>query len=617
MERLTAEDPRWIGDFRLLNRLGEGGMGRVYLARSRRGRTVAVKVVQNELARQPDFRRRFSQEITAARRVGDTWTAPVLDADTEAETPWVATGYIAGPSLAEVVDDQYGPLPADSVTALASGLVRALRDIHGAGLVHRDLKPSNILITIDGPRVIDFGIARALDSAVQSAGGLTRTGALVGSPGFMSPEQVRGEHVTPASDIFCLGAVLAFAATGRMPFGTSDSGVHALLFRIAEEEPELSGLSGELHELVFSCLAKDPAQRPDLDALISRTEGKLSGTWLPGEVLAELGRHAVQLLDSEDPEGLGETQGGPTGVAATAPAASPGPSTPPPSSPTGVYGPPASAPPYVGPQQPQPQPPPPQRPWQQGPPQPAAPGPNGFAPSGPGTPPPSTRQPSGRVISPRKPAQIVTVLLSLMMVIHVISLIMDAIVNSAIDDAAGSYGVLGVETVQGFQGLKGATLALEFVSGPVSISVAVMWLVWFWRTRVNAESFSPGRIRYTEGMAVGGWLIPVCNVIIPKQIINDIWTASNPAVPQWQGYGPRPTSRRGLVNGWWTMWLLYFTFGLGSEYESWYDATSIGDAEGTIAWALFTDLLGIVAAILALMLVSRLTTIQEDRLAGR
>jgi eukaryotic-like serine/threonine-protein kinase len=614
MERLSAADPRWIGDFRLLGRLGEGGMGRVYLARSRRGRTVAVKVVQNELARQPDFRRRFSQEITAARKVGDTWTAPVLDADTEAETPWVATGYIAGPSLAEVVDDQYGPLPAESVTALASGLVRALKDIHGAGLVHRDLKPSNILITIDGPRVIDFGIARALDSAVQSAGGLTRTGALVGSPGFMSPEQVRGQHVTPASDIFCLGAVLAYAATGRMPFGTSDSGVHALLFRIAEEEPELSGLSGELLELVSSCLAKDPERRPDLQTLLSRTEGELKGTWLPGEVLAQLGRHAVQLLDSEDPEGLGETYGGPAGIGVTGPAAPPRPANPQPSTPTGVYGPPVSAPPYAGPQHQQPQP---QQPWQQGLTGPSPQVPNGFAPSGPGTPPPSTPVPAGRVISPRKPAQIVTVLLSLGMVIHVISLIIDVVISNAIDDASGYYGVLGVDTVQGFSGLKGATIALEFVSAPVGIALAVMWLVWFWRTRLNAESFSPGRIRYAEGMAVGGWLIPFVNVIIPKQVINDIWTASNPAVPQWHGYGPRPTSRRGLVNGWWTMWLIYFFFGLFSSWESWYDASSIEDAEGTIALALFTDLFSIPAAILALILVSRLTTIQDERLAGR
>ncbi|AXK36939.1 serine/threonine protein kinase [Streptomyces armeniacus] len=310
MDRLDTGDPRWIGGYRLLGRLGEGGMGRVYLARSERGRTVAVKAVRGELARQPDFRRRFAQEITAAQRVGADWTAPVLDADTEAAEPWVATGYIAGPSLTEVVDRDYGPLPEHSVRALATGLVKALTAIHAAGLVHRDLKPSNVLITIDGPRVIDFGIARALDATVQSSAGLTRTGAVIGSPGFMSPEQVRGETVTPAADVFCLGAVLAYAATGRMPFGTADSGIHALLFRIAEEEPDLSGLSGPLHQLISACLTKSPGGRPTLETLSAHTDGEITGTWLPGEVLAQLGRHAVQLLDSEDPEAQAATATG-------------------------------------------------------------------------------------------------------------------------------------------------------------------------------------------------------------------------------------------------------------------------------------------------------------------
>ncbi|NGO13982.1 serine/threonine protein kinase, partial [Streptomyces sp. HC44] len=309
MNGLDPADPGWIGGYRLLGRLGEGGMGRVYLARSERGRTVAVKVVQEELARRPDFRRRFAQEVKAARRVGGEWTAPVLDADTEAPTPWVATGYVAGPSLAEVVDTQYGPLPPKSLRALAIGLIRALQAIHGAGLVHRDLKPSNVLVTIDGPRVIDFGIARALDTAVQSADGLTRPGALVGSPGFMAPEQVRGERVMFASDVFCLGAVLAYSATGRLPFGTAEGGIHSLLFRIAEEEADLTGIPEPWQGLIAACLTKDPAGRPSLDTLLASvegSEGKAEGTggaWLPGEVLAELGRHAVRLLDSEDPEG--------------------------------------------------------------------------------------------------------------------------------------------------------------------------------------------------------------------------------------------------------------------------------------------------------------------------
>jgi eukaryotic-like serine/threonine-protein kinase len=365
MERLTPEDPRRIGGFRLLNRLGEGGMGLVYLARSDRGRTVAVKVVKSDLASQPDFRSRFAREITAARRVGGAWTAPVLDADPDAETPWVATGYVAGPSLAEVVGDQYGPLPAQSVMGLAAGLAHALRDIHGAGLVHRDLKPSNILITIDGPRVIDFGIARALDATVESSGGLTRTGMVVGSPGFMSPEQVRGVPVTAASDIFCMGTVLAYAATGRMPFGTAGNEVHALMFRIAEEEPDLTGLSGELLGIVSDCLVKNPERRPGLAELVSRTDGALKGTWLPGEVLAELGRHAVQLLDSEDPEVTGEIRisagalGATQGITAETTAGVTAGTAPPPTLPSepstrpdvpapGGYGPPASGPEAAG-----------------------------------------------------------------------------------------------------------------------------------------------------------------------------------------------------------------------------------------------------------------------------
>src|SRR5690242_20444695 len=175
MDELRADDPRWIGSYRLLGRLGTGGMGRVFLARSERGRTVAVKLVRPELAAQEEFRGRFRREVRAARRVGGKWTAPVLDADTEAEIPWVATGYVPGPSLQQVVRD-YGPLPERSVAVLAAGLAHALADIHAAGLVHRDLKPSNVMITIDGPRVIDFGIARALETVADCSGPLTHTG---------------------------------------------------------------------------------------------------------------------------------------------------------------------------------------------------------------------------------------------------------------------------------------------------------------------------------------------------------------------------------------------------------------------------------------------------------
>ncbi|WP_052411458.1 serine/threonine-protein kinase [Streptomyces sp. NRRL S-118] len=301
MEPISAEDPAWIGPYRLLGLLGEGGMGRVYLARSEGGRTVAVKLILRQLALDGEFRQRFAQEVSAARRVGGRWTAPVLDADTGAAVPWVATGYIPGPSLAEVVGD-HGPLPGTSVRALASGLSQALEAIHSTGLVHRDLKPSNILVTVDGPRVIDFGIARALDA--QSAAGdvRTRTGAVVGSPGFMSPEQVLGRSVTPASDVFCLGAVLAYAATGRTPFGGAESGVHSLLYRIVQEDPDLEGVPPKLAGLVRACLIKEPSGRPSVAELIEATrDAEPAGAWLPGALLADLGQRAARLLDAELP----------------------------------------------------------------------------------------------------------------------------------------------------------------------------------------------------------------------------------------------------------------------------------------------------------------------------
>jgi serine/threonine protein kinase len=302
-----------IGAYRLLARLGSGGMGNVYLARSDRGRTVAVKLVRQELAEQEEFRARFRQEVQNARRVGGYWTAPVLDADTEAAIPWVATGYVAGPSLQTVVGHDHGALPERSVRILAAGLAHALKDIHAAGIVHRDLKPSNVLVTIDGPRVIDFGIARALETVTD--GGLTRTGALVGSPGFMAPEQVRGDRITPACDVFCLGSVLAYAATGDLPFGTANSGVHALMFRIAQDEPDLERLPEGLADLVRLCLRKDPAARPSLDDILERTgaddtvaDGRSRDPWLPSMLVAQLGRHAVQLLDTENPEGPEDTE---------------------------------------------------------------------------------------------------------------------------------------------------------------------------------------------------------------------------------------------------------------------------------------------------------------------
>ncbi|MFZ3473428.1 MDR family MFS transporter [Streptomyces sp. 4.24] len=296
MDQLNTEDPTRIGPYRLIARLGAGGMGLVYLGRSEGGRTVAVKVVQAEYAGNPDFRKRFAREVAAARRVGGSWTAAVLDADPEAAVPWVATQYIPGPDLHAVVAKDFGPLPEHSVHTLANRLALALQAVHEAGLIHRDLKPSNVLVTVDGPRVIDFGIARAMDSLAGDSL-LTNTGMLIGSPGFMSPEQVRGLELTPASDVFCLGAVLVYAATGRLLFGAADTGLNAHLFRVAEEEADLTGVPEELLDLVRACLHKDPARRPTPRQVAERTATDRAAEWLPGAVLAQLGRHAALLLD--------------------------------------------------------------------------------------------------------------------------------------------------------------------------------------------------------------------------------------------------------------------------------------------------------------------------------
>ncbi|MCK7622807.1 serine/threonine protein kinase [Streptomyces sp. RS10V-4] len=299
MRPLAPGDPRRIGPYALLGRLGAGGMGRVFLARSAGGRTVAVKVVHEEHAADPQFRARFRREIDAARRVGERYTAPVLDADPDAELPWVATGYVPGPSLEQVVR-RYGPLPAASVHALADGLLRALQDIHEAGIVHRDLKPSNVMLTVEGPRVIDFGIARALDASVESL--LTSTGMVIGSPGFMSPEQILGRPVGAASDVFTLGGVLMYAATGRLPFGQDATNQHAVMYRIVEGEPRLDQVPDQaLRDLIGRCLTKDAGQRPDVAALLAATAqagtAGPDGEWLPAKLVVALAQQAARLLD--------------------------------------------------------------------------------------------------------------------------------------------------------------------------------------------------------------------------------------------------------------------------------------------------------------------------------
>ncbi|MFF1699832.1 protein kinase [Streptomyces sp. NPDC058257] len=298
---LAVSDPARIGPYLLLGRLGAGGMGRVFLARADSGRTVAVKVVHEEHVSDEHFRERFRREIEAARKVGEQYTAPVLDAGPGDEPPWVATGYVPGLSLEQVVR-LHGPLPTASLHALADGLLKALKDIHGAGIVHRDLKPSNVMLTVDGTKVIDFGIARALETSVESL--LTSTGMAIGSPGFMSPEQVRGQRAGARSDVFTLGCVLTYAATGQLPFGQGASNQHAVMFQIVEGEPDLTRVEdASLRALIARCLTKEIDQRPDVDELLADPGRTLpraaSGAWLPAGVVAHLAQQSARLLDAE------------------------------------------------------------------------------------------------------------------------------------------------------------------------------------------------------------------------------------------------------------------------------------------------------------------------------
>lgn len=311
MQPLGVDEPTVVGPYRLLGRLGSGGMGRVYLGRSAGGRTVAVKIVHPHFALDEEFRARFRREVEAARRVGGAWTAPVLDADPEAPVPWVATGYAAGPSLTAAVADG-GPLPVHSAHVLGAGLAEALTAVHALGLVHRDVKPSNVLLTLDGPLLIDFGIARATDGTAS----LTSTGVSVGSPGYMSPEQILGKGVTGAADVFSLGAVLAYAATGEPPFPGDSSA--SLLYMVVHEEPRLDSLEGELRELVAACLAKEPAARPTPGEVAVRLAPQgaarlVSAGWLPGALVERVSRSAVQLLNLEAAGAAETPPSGPVG----------------------------------------------------------------------------------------------------------------------------------------------------------------------------------------------------------------------------------------------------------------------------------------------------------------
>jgi serine/threonine protein kinase len=283
---LQEGDPEDVGGYRLSAVLGTGGMGKVYLSYTPGGRPIALKVIRPEFSEDPEFRRRFKQEVQAAQRVQGLYTAPVIDFDTEGAQPWLATAYVPGPSLAHAVA-QHGGLPLRSVLLLTVGVAEALNVIHGAGIVHRDLKPANVLLASDGPRVIDFGIARAADTT-----SLTGTGVSVGTPAFMAPEQASAGTVTPATDIFALGQITAFAAIGSPAYGEGSS--HAVLYRIVHEDPDLSRLPAELLPLVTRCLSRDPAGRPSLTEVIALCHElspeplRQGDDWLPRTVVGSI-----------------------------------------------------------------------------------------------------------------------------------------------------------------------------------------------------------------------------------------------------------------------------------------------------------------------------------------
>jgi len=265
LEALGPNDPTTVGNYRLAAVLGTGGMGRVYLAFSPSGRRVAIKVIRPDLVQESHIRSRFAREVAASRAVSGFFAAGVIDADVDANPPWLATAYVPGPSLVAAVREA-GALPVPSVRALGAALAEALSAVHAAGLIHRDLKPANVLLAPDGPRLIDFGISSLGDS-----GTLTHAGAMMGSPGYMSPEQIRGQTIGTPTDVFAFGAVLAFTSTGAGPFGTGT--VPTLLYRSVHAAPDLEGVPAELRPLLTACLDKDPARRPDLPTILRELTG--------------------------------------------------------------------------------------------------------------------------------------------------------------------------------------------------------------------------------------------------------------------------------------------------------------------------------------------------------
>ncbi len=286
MGPLESNDPERIGRYRLIGRLGAGGMGQVFFGRSAGGRAVAIKRIHPHMAADASFRERFAREVNAARQVSGAFTAPVIDADPEDEVPWLVTSYVPSLPLDEAVRN-HGLLPEPTVRVLAAGLAEALAEIHRVGLIHRDLKPGNVLLAEDGPRVIDFGIARATD-------GTAATQSVIGTPGFMSPEQVQGQTLTPAGDLFTYGAVLSYAATGDGPFG--EGNMPTMVMRIINHQPDLSHLPESLRQLVSACLAKDPGARPTPGQILDYVGDVPAGTaWLPPAVMSGVQEQVAQV----------------------------------------------------------------------------------------------------------------------------------------------------------------------------------------------------------------------------------------------------------------------------------------------------------------------------------
>ncbi|MFF7588050.1 protein kinase [Kitasatospora purpeofusca] len=289
---LRPDDPGDVGGYRLHARLGAGGMGRVYLSYTPGGRPVALKTVRPEFAQDTEFRWRFAQEVANARRIHGLYTAQVIDSGADDDVPWLATAYVPGPSLHRAVRE-HGALPVRTVLLLMGGIAEALQAIHGAAVVHRDLKPANVLLAADGPRVIDFGIARAADAVA-----LTGTGFRIGSPAFMAPEQALGRPAAPATDVFALGSLAVYAAGGTQPFGEGPE--TAVLYRVVNEQPDLSHVPGDLHALLLRCLAKQPENRPTPAEIIEAARDhpaaggglRFADGWLPTRISADITRRS-------------------------------------------------------------------------------------------------------------------------------------------------------------------------------------------------------------------------------------------------------------------------------------------------------------------------------------